>query len=436
MRKYKIVGGCKLSGEVEISGSKNAAVAIIPAALLVDGVCRIENLPDISDTDALLHILESLGAKVDRISPSVVTIDARNATWENADFDRMRTIRASYYFIGSMLGRYGHAKTTLPGGCSLGDRPIDQHEKGMAALGAPVVIDYEKAFIYADTNTNDGKLHGAEIYFDKVSVGATMNVVLAACLAEGRTVLENVAKEPHIVDLANFLNAMGADIRGAGTDTIKINGVQKLHGGSYTIIPDQIEAATYMIAAAATGGDVLVKNVIPKHLDSISAKLQEMNATVVENPDSVLVKVEKPLKKINVKTLPYPGFPTDSQAPICIAMTQCHGDSHVTEAVYDGSRFAHLQEMERMGARTSHIGGTATISGPIALQGTTVMASDLRAGAAMVIAGLCATGTTYVENIHYIERGYQDLVGKLTALGADISVVDLPPLIFSESKDA
>ena len=424
MEKYQIKGGCHLRGEVEISGAKNAAVAIIPAALLVDGVCRIENLPEISDTDALLHILASLGAKVKMIDPSTVEVDCRHVHWENADYERMRKIRASYYFIGSMLGRFGKAQTTMPGGCNFGVRPIDQHVKGMTALGAPV--DVRNGYIFSEAQTEDGRLHGAEIYLDKVSVGATINIIIAACMAEGKTIIENCAREPHIVDLANFLNSMGADIRGAGTDTVKINGVKSLHGGTYTIIPDQIEAATYMIAAAATGGEVLVKNVIPKHLDCISAKLREMSVTVEEYPDSVLVRAKEPLTRTNVKTQPYPGFPTDAQAPVSVALTQCRGVSIITESVYDGNRYKHMNELRKMGATVTVNGSTAVIEGPIQLTGATVQACDLRAGAAMVIAGLCAQGTTYVEDIYYIERGYQDFVGKLRALGADISIVEFP----------
>ena len=424
MEKYQIKGGTRLRGEVEISGAKNAAVAIIPAALLVDGVCRIENLPDISDTDALLHILASLGAKVRMLDTSTVEVDCRHVTWENADYDRMRKIRASYYFIGSMLGRFGKAQTTMPGGCNFGVRPIDQHVKGMTALGAPV--DVRNGFIFSEAETDDGRLHGAEIYLDKVSVGATINIIIAACMAEGKTVIENCAKEPHIVDLANFLNSMGADIRGAGTDTIKINGVSRLHGGTYAIIPDQIEAATYMIAAAATGGEVLVKNVIPKHLDCISAKLREMSVVVEEYPDSVLVRTPNPLTRTNVKTQPYPGFPTDAQAPISVALSQAKGVSIITESVYDGNRYKHMNELRKMGATITVGGNTAVIEGPMQLTGCTVQACDLRAGAAMVIAGMCALGTTYVEDIYYIERGYQDFVGKLRSLGADISIVDFP----------
>jgi len=421
LEKYVINGATTLHGEVEISGAKNAAVAIIPAALMVDGVCCIENIPQISDTDMLLTILKELGAKIRYINKSTIEIDARNATYKNAPFDLMCKIRASYYLIGAMLGRFGSAKTTMPGGCNFGVRPIDQHIKGMTALGADV--DVKNGFVYADAR--DGRLHGARIYLDKVSVGATMNIIIAAALAQGRTIIENAAREPHIVDLANFLNSMGADIRGAGTDTVKINGVDKLHGGSYAIIPDQIEAGTYMVAAAATGGEVLVKNVIPRHLECISAKLRETGTIVQENEDSVLVKGASTLRRVNVKTLPYPGFPTDMQPPMGTLLCLANGTSVITEGVYD-NRFKYMNELRKMGAEVQVDGRVAVIEGGRRLTGALVQACDLRAGAAMVIAGMCAVGTTIVEDIHYIERGYEDFVGKLNALGADIKIVDFP----------
>ena len=420
LEKYKIQGGNRLHGEVEISGAKNAAVAIIPAALMVNGVCRIENLPQISDTSALLHILESLGAKVRSLNPSTVEIDCTNVTWKGADYDRMRKIRASYYFVGAMLGRFGRARTTMPGGCNFGVRPIDQHVKGMKALGAQVDIS---DFITA--SVPGGRLRGANIYLDKVSVGATMNIMIAAALAEGRTVIENAAREPHIVDLANFLNSMGADIRGAGTDTIKVIGTDSLHGGTYAIIPDQIEAGTYMAATAAVGGEVLIKNVIPKHLDCITAKLREMGVTVEEYPESVLVRSVGRLRHANVKTQPYPGFPTDMQPQIGVALALADGTSVVTEGVWD-NRFKYINELYKMGAAVTVDGRTATIEGVETLRGASVAACDLRAGAAMVIAGLCAEGTTFVQDIQFIERGYQDLVGKLRLLGADICIIDEP----------
>lgn len=421
VEKYVIKGGTTLHGEVEISGAKNAAVAIIPAALMVNGVCRIENVPQISDTDMLLTILSELGAKIRYINKSTVEIDCTNVCNQDAPYDLMRKIRASYYLIGAMLGRFGSAKTTMPGGCNFGVRPIDQHIKGMTALGADVVV--KNGFVYADAR--DGKLHGARIYLDKVSVGATMNIILAATLAQGRTIIENAAREPHIVDLANFLNSMGADIRGAGTDTVKINGVEKLHGGSYAIIPDQIEAGTYMVAAAATGGEVLVKNVIPRHLECISAKLRETGTIVQEYGDSVLVKGASSLRRANVKTLPYPGFPTDMQPQIGTLLCLADGTSVITEGVYD-NRFKYVNELRKMGAEIQVDGRVAVIEGGKCLTGALVKACDLRAGAAMVIAGMCASGTTVVEEINYIERGYENFVGKLQALGADIEMIDFP----------
>ena len=421
LEKYVIKGGTMLHGEVEISGAKNAAVAIIPAALMVNGVCRIENMPQISDTDMLLTILTHMGAKVRFINTATIEIDCTEVHYQDVPFDLTRKIRASYYLIGAMLGRFGCAKTTMPGGCNFGVRPIEQHIKGMTALGADV--DVKNGFVYA--RTADGKLHGARIYLDKVSVGATMNIILAAALAQGRTIIENAAREPHIVDLANFLNSMGADIRGAGTDTIKINGVDRLHGGSYTIIPDQIEAGTYMVAAAATGGEVLVKNVIPKHLECISAKLRETGTIVQEYEDSVLVKGASTLRKANIKTLPYPGFPTDMQPQMGTLLCLANGTSVITEGIYD-NRFKYVNELRKMGAEIQVDGRVAIIEGGARLTGAVVQACDLRAGAAMVIAGMCAAGTTVVEDIHFIERGYENFVGKLKALGAEIEVVDFP----------
>jgi len=421
LEKYIINGGKALHGEVEISGAKNAAVAIIPAALMVDGVCHIENIPQISDTDMLLTILKELGAKVRFINKSTIEMDCTNVRYQDAPYDLMRKIRASYYLIGAMLGRFGSAKTTMPGGCNFGVRPIDQHIKGMTALGAEVNV--KNGFVYADTK--DGRLHGARIYLDKVSVGATMNIILAAALAQGRTVIENAAREPHIVDLANFLNSMGADVRGAGTDTVKVNGVDRLHGGSYAIIPDQIEAGTYMVAAAATGGEVLIKNVIPRHLECISAKLRETGTIVQEYEDSVLVKGASTLRKVNIKTLPYPGFPTDMQPPMGALMCLANGTSVITEGVYD-NRFKYTNELRKMGAEIQVDGRVAVIEGGRRLTGAPVHACDLRAGAAMVIAGMCASGTTVVEDVRYIERGYENFVGKLQALGADIQCVDEP----------
>ena len=417
MDRYIIHGGTTLSGEVEISGAKNAAVAIIPAALLVQGVCRIENIPQISDTDTLLTILAELGARVSYLNKSTIEIDCTNARYQDAPYDLMRKIRASYYLIGSMLGRFGSAKTTMPGGCNFGVRPIDQHIKGMRALGAE--INVRGGYVYADAK--DGRLHGARIYLDKVSVGATMNIMIAGVLAEGRTVIENAAREPHIVDLANFLNSMGADVRGAGTDTIKINGVDALHGGTYTIIPDQIEAGTYMVAAAATGGEVLVTNIIPKHMEGISAKLREAGAFVEEYEEAILVKGPAVLRRINLKTMPYPGFPTDMQPQFGVLMCLADGTSVITEGIYD-NRFKYVNELRKMGAEIQVDGRVAVIEGGRRLTGAMVHACDLRAGAAMVIAGMVASGVTEIDDIHYIERGYERFVEKLNALGAEIEV--------------
>ena len=417
MDRYIIHGGTTLNGEVEISGAKNAAVAIIPAALLVQGVCRIENIPQISDTDTLLTILAELGARVSYLNKSTIEIDCTNARYQDAPYDLMRKIRASYYLIGSMLGRFGSAKTTMPGGCNFGVRPIDQHIKGMRALGAE--INVRGGYVYADAK--DGRLHGARIYLDKVSVGATMNIMIAGVLAEGRTVIENAAREPHIVDLANFLNSMGADVRGAGTDTIKINGVDALHGGTYTIIPDQIEAGTYMVAAAATGGEVLVTNIIPKHMAGISAKLREAGAFVEEYEEAILVKGPAVLRRINLKTMPYPGFPTDMQPQFGVLMCLADGTSVITEGIYD-NRFKYVNELRKMGAEIQVDGRVAVIEGGRRLTGAMVHACDLRAGAAMVIAGMVASGVTEIDDIHYIERGYERFVEKLNALGAEIEV--------------
>jgi UDP-N-acetylglucosamine 1-carboxyvinyltransferase len=415
--KYVIKGGKKLYGEVEISGAKNAAVAIIPAALMVAGVCRIENLPQISDTDKLLDILALMGAKIRLVNRTTVDVDCTNVYFNDKIFALTKDIRASYYLIGSMLGRFGSARTTMPGGCNFGVRPIDQHIKGMRALGADVNV--EGGFVYADAL--DGRLHGSRIYLDKVSVGATMNIMIAAVLAEGRTVIENAAREPHIVDLANFLNSMGADVRGAGTDSIRINGVDELHGGSYSIIPDQIEAGTYMVAAAATGGEVLITNIIPKHLEGISAKLRETGTFIEEYEEAILVRGPEKLRRINLKTMPYPGFPTDMQPQFGVLLCQANGTSVITEGIYD-NRFKYVNELRKMGAEIQVDGRVCVIDGGRRLSGAPVHACDLRAGAAMVIAGMIADGTTVIDDVHYIERGYERFVEKLNALGADITV--------------
>ena len=432
MERFVIRGGHPLRGTVDISGAKNAAVAIIPAAIMVRGVCRLENLPQISDTDTLLRVLSYMGASVRTITPSTVEIDCTNVRLDRLSEDiwaLTRRIRASYYLIGAMLGRFGAACSTMPGGCNFGTRPIDQHIKGLNALGADVRV--EGGFIQA--RAKNGVLKGARIYLDKVSVGATVQVMIAAATAEGRTVIENVAREPHIVDLANFLNSMGADVRGAGTDTIKIRGVRELHGGTYALIPDQIEAGTYMAAVAAAGGAVKITNVIPKHLDCISSKLREMNVDIEEGDDYVIVRREGDLRHTNVKTMPYPGFPTDMQPQVGAVLCCASGLSIVTEGVWD-NRYKYIEELRKMGAQVQVDGRTAFIQGVDRLSGATVRACDLRGGAAVVIAGLAAEGVTRVEDIRFIERGYQDIVGKLRALGADIKCVDdsdEPPAISS-----
>lgn len=415
MDKYVINGGCRLTGEVNISGAKNAAVAIVPATILADSPCLIENIPDISDVKAVTRILEEMGAQVRYLDRHTLEVDPRPIDTDTVSAECARRIRGSYYFIGALLGRCRSAVVPMPGGCNLGVRPIDQHLKGFAALGCEYSLDNGMITVKAE---ND--LHGANIYMDVVTVGATMNIILASVKARGLTVIENAAREPHIVDLANFLNTLGADIRGAGTDTIKIHGVQKLRGASYSIIPDQIEAGTYMVAAAATGGDVTVKNVTPKHLESISAKLVEMGVTVEEGDDSVRVLCDRPLKKCNIKTMPHPGFPTDMQPQITTLLSIAHGTSMVSEGIFDSNRFKYVDELLRMGAQITVDGKVAIVEGVDHLKGAPIRALDLRAGAAMVIAGLAAEGITQIEDIQYIERGYENIVDKLVGLGADI----------------
>ena len=417
-----IRGGRRLFGEVTVSGAKNAAVAIIPAALLVDGVCRIENIPQISDVTLFFSILEELGAKVRVLNRHAIEIDCHAIHSTRPSYDLARRIRASYYLLGALLGRFGQATVAMPGGCNFGVRPIDQHIKGFTTMGAEVSV--EGGFIH--TAAKNGRLTGAPVYLDVVSVGATMNIMMAAALADGVTTIENAAKEPHIVDLANFLNSMGADIKGAGTDSIKIRGVERLTGGSYCIIPDQIEAGTYMAAVAATGGELLLKNVIPKHMDCISAKLMEMGVTVEEEDDTLLVRRTGPLLKANVKTLPYPGFPTDMQPQMTTVLALAEGTSLVTEGVYGANRFKYVDELKRLGAHIQVDGKVAVVEGVHQLVGAPIQACDLRAGAALVIAGLAAQGKTELSHIQYIERGYEDLVGKLRAVGADISLVEAP----------
>ena len=430
MTKYIINGGKTLYGEIDISGAKNAAVAIIPAALMVDGPWRIENIPQISDVTMLLNILKEMGADIRTINKNTMEIDCSGIKTAEATFDMMRKIRASYYLIGAMLGRFGKAKVAMPGGCNFGGvRPIDQHIKGFEAMGAEVELT--NGLVNCETN---GGLKGAFVYLDVVSVGATVNIMLAAALAEGMTVIENAAREPHIVDLANFLNSMGADIRGAGTNVIKIRGVKSLRGGTYTVIPDQIEAGTYMAAVAAAGGDVLIKNVIPKHMDCISGKLREMGVTIVENDDSLRVIRKSTLKRTNVKTLPYPGFPTDMQPQVAVALCLAKGTSIVTEGVWD-NRYKYVDEIAKMGAKIKVEGRVAVIEGVESLSGAPVTAPDLRAGAAMVIAGLAAEGTTEIDGVHYIERGYESIIEKLRGVGADIKSVYVPDEQKNESRD-
>ena len=415
MVKYIIEGGQPLHGEVSISGAKNAAVAILPATLLVNGKCHIENVPDISDVRLLLEILSDMGAQIRRLSRNTLEVDCTRARNITAPIDLVRRIRASYYLLGAQLGRFGHARNAMPGGCNFGLRPIDQHVKGFVAMGAMV----EQSGGYVICDAPEGGLKGGRVYFDMVSVGATMNILLAATLADGMTIIENCAKEPHIVDLANFLNAMGARISGAGTDVIKVRGVKELKGGSYSIIPDQIEAGTYMAAVAAAGGDVTIKNVIPKHLDCITAKLREMGMVIQEFDDSIRLEKTRRLKRANVKTMPYPGFPTDMQPQIAVCMSMSNGTSIITEGIYE-NRFRYTAELNRMGANVQVEGKAAVIDGVKSLHGCEVRACDLRAGAAMVIAALAAEGTTTIEDAHYIERGYEDIIGKLTELGAKI----------------
>ena len=419
MAIYEINGGTPLSGSVTISGAKNAAVAILPAALLVKGKCRIENVPDISDVRILLSILEGMGAKIEKID-GVVDIDCTDICNTEPDPALVKKLRASYYLMGALLGRFGRSHVALPGGCSFASRPIDQHIKGFKALGA-VVKETEE---YVELEPGAAGLAGNRVSLDVVSVGATVNIILAAALLPGQTVIENAAKEPHIVDLANFLNTMGANISGAGTDTVKVRGVEALQGGNYAIIPDQIEAGTYMAAVAAAGGDVLVKNVIPKHMDCITSKLEEMGAEVENFDDAIRIRSSGNLHSTTVKTRPYPGFPTDMQAQICVCMALATGVSRLTESVYETRFFGYCTELESMGAHIQIDGKTATVVGMEGLHGATVRARDLRAGAALVIAGLAAEGTTRVENIHYVERGYERLIEKLTGLGARIRRVE------------
>ena len=410
---FVMKGGNPLRGEVVISGAKNAALGIVAGALLTDEEVIIENLPDVRDINVMLEALRAIGAKVRRIESHVVSIQADQLSMKSVDDDAIRRIRASYYFIGALLGKYHQAKVALPGGCAIGERPIDQHIKGFTALGAEVEIS--DGYFVAKAE----ELVGQHIYLDVVSVGATINLMLAAVLADGQTIIENVAKEPHIVDVANFLNSMGANIRGAGTDTIRIRGVERLHGTTYGVIPDQIEAGTFMCAAAVTRGNILIKNIIPKHMESIAAKLRDMGNTVYEGDEEIQVIGGEKQRGTKIKTLPYPGFPTDMQPQIAVTLALAEGKSTVTESIFE-NRFLYVEELKKMGADISVVDRVATILGKEKLQGATLHALDLRAGAALVLAGLAAEGITVLEDIGYIRRGYEFFEKKLMNLGAKI----------------
>lgn len=416
MEQYIIKGGHPLVGEVEIGGAKNAALAILAAAIMTDETVRIENLPDVQDINVLLEAISEIGASVTRVSRTSALINGSGIGSVSVDYEYIKKIRASYYLLGALLGKYKKAEVPLPGGCNIGSRPIDLHLKGFKALGAKVRISHGAIIAEAD------HLRGSHIYLDTVSVGATINIMMAAAMAEGRTIIENAAKEPHVVDAANFLNSMGANIKGAGTDVIRIRGVEKLHATEYSIIPDQIEAGTFMFAAAATRGDVIVKNVIPKHLEATTAKLVEIGCQVEEFDDAVRVVATKRLNNTNVKTLPYPGYPTDMQPQIGVALAIAKGTSIVTESIFE-NRFKYVDELIRMGADIKVEGNTAVIYGTEKLMGARVSAPDLRAGAALVIAGLAAEGITIVDDIVYIQRGYENFEQKLRGLGAEIERV-------------
>lgn len=417
MEQYIIKGGNPLVGEVSIGGAKNAALGILAAAIMTDETVTIENVPNVRDTRVLLQAIEGIGAKVKYVYNNSVQINGADINDINVDYEYIKKIRASYYLLGALLGKYKKSQVALPGGCNIGSRPIDQHIKGFKALGAEVEISHGKI------NTSAERLIGNHIYFDVVSVGATINIMMAACMAEGDTIMENAAKEPHIVDVANFLNAMGANIKGAGTDVIRIKGVSRLHGTTYSIIPDQIEAGTFMFAAAATKGDVTVRDVIPKHLESISAKLMEMGCTIVEGDDSVRVIGCDELKCTNVKTLPYPGFPTDMQPQVSVALALAKGTSMVTESIFE-NRFKYVDELNRMGSKIKVEGNTAYIEGVEKFTGTQLSAPDLRAGAALVIAALAAEGISEIDDIAYVQRGYENFEGKMRKLGAVMERVD------------
>lgn len=416
MEQYVIKGGNPLVGEVDIAGAKNAALPILAAAIMTDDTILIENLPDVKDINVLLEAIAGIGAIVERVNRSTVKINGSTIGNISVDYEYIKKIRASYYLLGALLGKYKHAEVPLPGGCNIGSRPIDQHLKGFRALGAEVDIQHGAIVAKADN------LVGSHIYLDMVSVGATINIMMAASMAQGRTIIENAAREPHVVDVANFLNSMGANIKGAGTDVIRIRGVEKLHRTEYSIIPDQIEAGTFMFAAAATGGDITVKNVIPKHLEATTAKLLEIGCEVDEFDDAVRVRALKKLRRTHVKTLPYPGYPTDMQPQITVTLAMAQGTSTVTESIFE-NRFKYADELARMGAHIKVEGNTAIIDGVSKLTGARVSAPDLRAGAALVIAGLAAEGITIVDDIVYIQRGYENFEQKLRSLGAQIEKV-------------
>ena len=416
MEQYAIKGGNPLVGEVEIGGAKNAALPILAASVMTDETVYIDNMPDVRDINVLLRAMQNVGVMVDRTGRHSATINAGQINSLVVEDDNIKKIRASYYLLGAMLGKYKHAEVALPGGCDIGSRAIDQHIKGFRALGAEVKIEYGLIKTHAE------RLVGSHIYMDCVSVGATINVMMAATMAEGLTIIENAAKEPHVVDLANFLNSMGANIKGAGTDVIRIKGVSRLHGTEYTIIPDQIEAGTFMFAAAVTKGDITVKNVIPKHLESITAKLMEIGCEVEESDDCMRVVASKPLKFTHVKTLPYPGFPTDMQPQIAVALGLARGTSIVTDTIFE-NRFKYVEELIRMGANIKVEGTTAIITGVPQYTGASLYSPDLRAGAALVMAALSAEGVSTVDNIHYIARGYEDFHLKLQSLGAQIELI-------------
>ncbi len=419
MDKYIIKGGNRLAGEVTISGAKNAVVAILPAVILCDEPCIIENIPNISDVNIITKILSEIGAKIKVINKSTLEIDATHLTTHEVPYERARCMRASYYFLGALLGRYNKAKVALPGGCDFGVRPIDQHLKCFKALGSTYCLERGMVDLSAD------ELKGAEVNFDVVTVGATVNAILAAVRAKGLTVISNAAKEPHIVDLANFLNSMGADIMGAGTDVIKIRGKDYLHSTTYSIVADQIEAGTYMVAAAATKGDVLIKNVIPKHLESITSKLEKIGVTVVEYDDSIRIIGNDDYFKNNIKTMPHPGFPTDMQPQIVVLLSLAQGTSIVTEGVWD-NRFKYVDELTRLGSNIRVDGHTAVIEGIREFKAAPVKATDLRAGAALIIAALSADGVTEIDDIYHVERGYENIEEKLRDLGANIKKISLP----------